>query len=97
MIKSKKQFKEIPKFKKEDEERDFWSIHDTTDYIDWSKALVNPEFPNLKPTTKSISLRLPVHLLDRIKSLANRRDVPYQSFIKIILDEKIQHELKMQQ
>ena len=94
MAKQKKQFKEIPLFKDENKEREFWSTHDSTDYVDWSKSTLNPEFPNLKLTTKSISLRLPVFLLDRLKSLANQRDVPYQSYIKIILNERVKNEMK---
>jgi predicted DNA binding CopG/RHH family protein len=80
--------KPIPAFASEAEERAFWESHDTTDYLDWSKA-VRVSFPNLKPSTKSISLRLPVGLLDRIKIEANKRDVPYQSLIKVWLAEKV--------
>ena len=83
-----KQLKKIPKFKNEDAERKFWDTHDTTDYIDWSKA-VQIKLPNLKPSTKSISLRLPVSMLEDIKIQANKRDVPYQSYIKVLLDEKL--------
>ncbi|GHV24053.1 MAG: BrnA antitoxin family protein [Reyranella sp.] len=82
-----KKFKAIPKFRNEVEERRFWETHDSTDYIDWSKAK-RMRFPNLKPSTTSISLRLPVALLDRIKIAANKRDVPYQSLIKTWLAEK---------
>ncbi len=71
----------------EAEERDFWLTHDTTDYVDWSKAK-KVTFPNLKPTTQSISLRLPLWMLDSIKTTANRQDVPYQSLIKVWLNEK---------
>jgi len=89
----KKKLKKIPKFKTEDEEREFWATHDSTDYVDWSKA--EPViFPNLKPSTETISLRLPQYLLDRIKQLANFRDVPYQSLIKIFLAERVKQELK---
>lgn len=88
-----KKLKPIPKFKNEDEEREFWATHDSTEYIDWSKAK-EVIFPNLKPTTKSISLRLPEYLLARIKQLANARDVPYQSLMKIFLAERIEKELK---
>jgi predicted DNA binding CopG/RHH family protein/uncharacterized DUF497 family protein len=79
--------KPIPKFRSQAQERKFWETHDSTDYLDWSKA-VPARFPNLKPSTKSISLRLPIDLLERIKVEANRRDVPYQSRIKIWLAEK---------
>lgn len=89
----KKKLKPIPKFKNEDEERDFWATHDSTDYIDWSKA-ERVIFPNLKPSTESISLRLPQYLLARIKELANARDVPYQSLMKIFLAEKVEESLK---
>lgn len=89
----KKKLKSIPKFKNEDEERDFWDTHDLTDYFDMSKA--EPViFPNLKPSTQSISIRLPQYLLDTIKQLANFRDVPYQSLIKIFLAERVKQELK---
>lgn len=84
----KKKLKPVPAFRSEDDEREFWRTHDTTDYLDWSHAR-RVDFPNLKPTTKSISLRLPVSLLDRIKVEANKRDVPYQSLIKTWLAEKI--------
>ena len=79
--------KPVPKFRSEAQERRFWETHDSSAYLDWSKA--KPAiFPNLKPSTKSISLRLPIDLLDRIKVEANRRDVPYQSLIKVWLREK---------
>jgi predicted DNA binding CopG/RHH family protein len=77
----------IPKFRSEAEERRFWETHDSADHIDWSKA-ERVRLPNLKPSTTSISLRLPVTLLDRIKVAANKRDVPYQSLIKTWLAEK---------
>lgn len=83
-----KQLKPIPTFENEAEERSFWETHASTDYVDWSKAQ-SVVLPNLKPTTKTISLRLPQHLLDAIKAAANSRDVPYQSLIKIWLQEKI--------
>jgi predicted DNA binding CopG/RHH family protein len=88
-----KRLKTIPKFRNEGEERQFWATHDSTDYIDWDKA-EEAIFPNLKPSTKSISLRLPEYLLARIKELANSRDVPYQSLMKIFLAERIEKELK---
>ena len=78
----------IPAFENEAQEREFWESHDSTDYVDWSKA-EQVRFPNLKPSSKSISLRMPVALLERIKIEANRRDVPYQSLIKIWLAEKV--------
>jgi len=88
-----KKLKQIPKFKNEDQERDFWDSHDFTDYFDMSKAR-EVIFPNLKPSTKSISLRLPQSLLAQIKQLANKRDVPYQSLMKLFLAEKINAEVK---
>ena len=83
-----KQLKSVPKFSNEAEERAFWEKHDTSDYVDWAKAK-RVALPNLKPTTKTISLRLPQHLLDSIKTAANARDVPYQSLIKVWLQEKL--------
>lgn len=91
MSKSKK-LKPIPKFRNENEERGFWATHDSTEYIDWNKA-EEAIFPNLKPTTKKISLRLPEYLLYRIKELANAKDVPYQSLMKIFLAERVEKEL----
>jgi predicted DNA binding CopG/RHH family protein len=85
-----KQLKTIPQFSNEEEERVFWESHDSTDYLDWSHAQ-SVVLPNLKPTTKTISLRLPQHLLDSIKAAANSRDVPYQSLIKVWLQEKVQN------
>ncbi|MGA6943831.1 MAG: BrnA antitoxin family protein [Pseudolabrys sp.] len=76
-----KKLKSIPKFRSEAEERRFWETHDSSDFIDWTKAQ-RLRFPNLKPSTTAISLRLPVTLLERIKVAANKRDVPYQSLIK---------------
>ena len=83
-----KQLKAVPKFSTEAEERAFGEKHDSADYVDWTKAK-RVVLPNLKPTTKTISLRLPQHLLDSIKAAANSRDVPYQSLIKVWLKEKL--------
>jgi predicted DNA binding CopG/RHH family protein len=83
-----KRLKAIPKFASEAAERAFWEKNDSTDYLDWSKAQP-AAFANLKPSTETISLRLPQHLLDSIKSAANSRDVPYQSLIKVWLQEKV--------
>ena len=83
--------KNIPNFKNEDEERMFWSKHDSTDYLDWSQA-TRTIFPDLKPSTQTISLRLPKSMLEELKLLANKRDVPYQSLLKIFLAEKIEEE-----
>ncbi|OGU18181.1 MAG: hypothetical protein A2076_11440 [Geobacteraceae bacterium GWC2_53_11] len=84
--------KKIPKFANETEEREFWMTHDSTDYVDWSKA-ERVTFPNLKLTTQSISLRLPLWMLDSIKTTANKQDVPYQSLIKVWLNEKLEEAL----
>ena len=80
--------KRVPDFKSEAEERKFWETHDSSDYVDWSKA-ERVRFPNLKPSTTAISIRLPSALLEQIKIAANQRDVPYQSLIKMWLAEKI--------
>ena len=83
-----KKLKPIPTFQSEDEEREFWSKADATEYFDWSKAK-RAVFPNLKPSTATISLRLPQGMLDEPKTLANQRDVPYQSLVKVFLSERI--------
>jgi predicted DNA binding CopG/RHH family protein len=87
---NRKSLKPIPKFRSEAEERKFWETHDSTEYLDWSKA-ERVRFPNLKLSTQSISIRLPISLLEQIKIEANKRDVPYQSLIKVWLAEKVQH------
>ena len=87
-----KNFKKIPEFKNEDQEREFWAKHDSSGYVDWAKA-EKSVFPNLKLTTESISLRLPSFLLTRIKQLANEKDVPYQSLMKVFLSERVKREL----
>ena len=84
----KKTFKKIPKFKNENAEARFWDTHDSTEYIDWDKTK-HTQFPNLRPSTETISLRLPQGMLDDIKIRAQKRDVPYQSLIKIMLDSKL--------
>lgn len=88
--------KPTPKFKNEDEERAFWSEHDSSEYLNWQSA-ERVLFPNLKPSTRAISLRLPEPLLDALRQMANERDVPYQSLIKIILQERIETEFKSRQ
>ena len=85
--------KSIPKFKNEDAEREFWSEHDSSEYLDWKNA-ERVLFPNLKPSTRSISLRLPESLLDALRQMANERDVPYQSLIKMILQDRIERDLR---
>ncbi|PIU36218.1 hypothetical protein COT03_00550 [Candidatus Shapirobacteria bacterium CG07_land_8_20_14_0_80_39_18] len=89
----KRKIKPIPEFKNEDEERNFWATADTTEYFDTSK-LVELDLSKLKPSTESISLRLPSFLLARIKEIANSRDVPYQSLMKIFLAERVEKELR---
>jgi predicted DNA binding CopG/RHH family protein len=88
-----KKLKQIPNFNNEDEEREFWAKSDSSEYFDWSKS-EEIIFPNLKPSTESISLRLPSYLLARIKEIANKKDIPYQSLMKIFLNEKMNQELK---
>jgi len=83
--------KRIPKFNNEDDERDFWASHDSTDYIDWSEAK-KVIMPNLKPTLKTISIRLPEIMIEELKLLANKRDVPYQSLMKMFLAERMEQE-----
>ena len=85
--------KQIPKFKNEDEEREFWSKADSSEYLNW-KSTERVLFPELKPSTRAISLRLPESLLDALRQMANERDVPYQSLIKIFLQERIEQDFK---
>lgn len=85
--------KKIPKFRTEDEEREFWAEHDSTDCVDWSKGK-RVVAPNLKPSLKTISLRLPESLLEELKILANKKDVPYQSLLKVYLAERVEQELR---
>ncbi len=84
----KKELKRIPKFKSEKEEREFWQTHDSTEYVEY-KSLENWHFPNLKLTTKPITIRLPAGLIDRVKIQAHKMDVPYQSLIKQFIFEGI--------
>lgn len=84
---------ELPRFESEEEEQEFWAEHDSVDYVDWSRAR-RVVLPELKPSTRTISLRLPEMMLEEIKLLANRRDVPYQSLIKVFLAERIDQELR---
>jgi predicted DNA binding CopG/RHH family protein len=87
----RKNLKPIPKFETEDEEREFWATHDSTEYVDWSRAR-RATFLNLRPSTATISLRLPSGLLEDLKALANERDVPYQSLLKVFLAERVERE-----
>ena len=85
--------KKLPNFKTEQEEREFWDTHSSEEYVDWKKVeVINPPFPKLKPSTKTISIRLPETMLEELRSLANKNDVPYQSLIKIYLAERIVQE-----
>ena len=84
--------KPVPSFASEDQERAFWASHDSSDYVDWTKALPR-SFPNLKPTLRTISLRLPEAMIGQLKVLANKRDIPYQSLLKQFLAERLQQEL----
>jgi len=86
--------KKIPKFKSEDKEREYWAKQDSTEVLDWKKAK-KVVLPNLKPSVKTISLRLPESMLEELKLLANKRDVPYQSLLKIFLSERIDKELHL--
>ena len=85
--------KKIPNFKSEDEEREFWASQDSTEYVDWAKAK-RVLLSNLKPSVKTISLRLPESMLEELKLIANKRDVPYQSLVKIFLAERIEKEIR---
>jgi len=87
----KRKLKPIPKFKSEVDERRFWEEHDSIDYLDWSKPKL-AVFPNVKPSSETISLRLPIGLLADLKILANQRDVPYQSLLKVFLAERVAKE-----
>ncbi len=96
MSKNKKNVKKVrPKFRSEDEERAFWTKADSTDYVDWDNAR-RVVLPNLKPSQKTISLRLPAMMLAELKLLANKRDVPYQSLLKIFLAERIAKERRVE-
>ena len=88
-----KKLKDIPVFQNESEEREFWAKEDSTDFIDWETGDVSV-LPNLKPTTRTISLRLSESMLNQIRLIANQRDVPYQSLIKMFLKDRIKEELK---
>ena len=92
-MKMPKKRKAIPKFKSEDKEREFWASADSTDHVDWRKGK-RIAFTNLKPSTKAISIRLPESLVEALKLLANKRDVPYQSLLKIFLAERVEEELR---
>ena len=83
--------KQVPQFRSEEEERRFWAEHDSTEFIDW-QAAERRRFPHLKPSLRTISLRLPVAMIEDLKMLANKRDVPYQSLLKVFLAERLEKE-----
>ena len=88
---SKKVPKPLPAFNSEGEEREFWGHEDSTEYSAWTKTK-RVAFPNLKPSVRTISVRLPVTMISRLKLLANQRDVPYQSLLKMFLAERLERE-----
>ncbi len=88
---ARKTGKKLPRFRSEDQEREFWAEHDVVDFFDWDRA-VSGSFPALKPSTTTISVRLPEAMLEDLKALANERDVPYQSLLKVFLAERIARE-----
>jgi predicted DNA binding CopG/RHH family protein len=88
MARSSRPLKAVPEFTSEAEERLFWETHDTSDFVDWSKGRL-VTFTHLKPSTETISLRLPAHLLSDLKALANKRDVPYQSLLKVFVADRV--------
>ncbi len=90
-MKSVKKLRALPPFKSEDDEREFWASHDSMDYVDWPRA-ERILFPNLKPSVRTISLRLPASMIASLKALAHQRDVPYQSLLKVFLSERLQQE-----
>jgi predicted DNA binding CopG/RHH family protein len=83
--------KQVPKFRSEDEERKFWAANDSTEFIDWP-SVKTTRLPMLRPTLRTISLRLPVSMIEDLKVLANKRDVPYQSLLKVFLAERLEKE-----
>ena len=93
MPKVKRRMRKIPKFRNEDQERDFWASHDSTEFVDWRQA-ERVKLPNLRPTTRTISIRLPESMIERLKVLANKRDIPYQSLLKMFVADKIEEELR---
>ncbi len=93
VLKSKKTIRKIPKFENEDEEREFWASHDSLGYVNWQQAK-RVKLSNLRPTTRTISIRLPESMIERLKVLANKRDVPYQSLLKMFVADRIEEELR---
>jgi len=93
MPKAKKAVRKVPKFETEDQERQFWTQHDSAEYINWRTAK-RVTLAKLRPTTRTISIRLPETMIERLKVLANKRDVPYQSLLKMYVAEKLEEELR---
>ena len=93
MPKTKTRIRKPPKFRNEDREREFWATHDSADYVNWRKAQA-VRLPNLRPTTRTVSIRLPITMIERLKILANKRDVPYQSLLKMFVADRIEEELR---
>lgn len=91
--KKQRKFKSIPRFKNEDEERDFWAIHDSTEYFDYSHP-IQMDFSHLRFSTKPVTFRLPLSLFEDLRRLANKNDVPYQSLMKILLAKQVRQELR---
>jgi predicted DNA binding CopG/RHH family protein len=89
----KQRMRKAPKFETEDQERVFWASHDSTDFVDWRRA-ERVNLPNLRPTTRTISIRLPESMIERLKVLANKRDIPYQSLLKMFVADKIEEALR---
>jgi predicted DNA binding CopG/RHH family protein len=89
---SKAKRKQLPKFESEEQERSFWAEHDSAEFVNW-KGAQRRAFPNLRPTLRTISLRLPEAMIGHLKVLANKRDIPYQSLLKQFLAERLQREL----
>lgn len=96
MPKVKQRMRTVPKFGSEDQERDFWASHDSTGFVDWRRA-ERVKLPNLRPTTRTISIRLPESMIERLKVLAHKRDIPYQSLLKMFVADKIEEELRSAQ
>ena len=88
-----KKLRKMPRFKSEDEERKFWSTHNSTEYVDWSRA-ERAYFPNLHPSSRHISIRLPERLFEQLRNIAHQKDIPYQSLMKVYLAERVKEELK---
>lgn len=93
MPRVKQRMRKVPRFESEDQERGFWTSHDSTDFVDWRRA-ERVKLPNLRPTTRTISIRLPESMIERLKVLANKRDIPYQSLLKMFVADRIEEELR---